>query len=133
MREQIGALLQEHGWGNASAQQLAHWNPYDQNASADFFDVEWMFGLMDGFDVVIGNPPYFNVETLGAKSKYAEQIKKNYAEIWMDKSDILFYFIKAGVNFVKPQSSVFYIISNAFLFSDKAQKIAELYCAEIPY
>ena len=32
--------------------------PYDQNATADWFDSEWMFGITKGFDVVIGNPPY---------------------------------------------------------------------------
>jgi len=64
LREQIGALLEAHGWGNATAQQLANWNPYDQNASADFFDNEWMFGISDGFDVVIGNPPYIDSETM---------------------------------------------------------------------
>ena len=31
---------------------------FDQNASSLFFDSEWMFGVKDGFDIVIGNPPY---------------------------------------------------------------------------
>jgi len=26
--------------------------------SASWFDPEWMFGVEDGFDIVIGNPPY---------------------------------------------------------------------------
>ena len=46
------------GLGTSVAQQLVSWNPYDQNASSPFFDAEWMFGVKDGFDVVIGNPPY---------------------------------------------------------------------------
>ena len=45
-----------------------------------------------GFDIIIGNPPYFNVQTLGAKSTEVDYLKSNYSEIWMDKSDILFYF-----------------------------------------
>jgi adenine-specific DNA-methyltransferase len=41
------------------AQQVAAWDPFDPQASADFFDPHWMFGrsLKDGFDIVIGNPP----------------------------------------------------------------------------
>ena len=31
---------------------------FDQNASASFFDADWMFGVKNGFDIVIGNPPY---------------------------------------------------------------------------
>ena len=39
-------------------EKIAYWDPYDQNASTDFFDTEWMFGITDGFDVVVANPPY---------------------------------------------------------------------------
>lgn len=36
-----------------TAKLLANWNPYEQNKYAGFFDQEWMFGIKDGFDVVI--------------------------------------------------------------------------------
>ena len=73
------------------------------------------------FDVVIGNPPYFNIQTLGAKSPIAQAIQNKYPEIWQDKSDILFYFIALAIKMTK--NKVGYIISNAFMFSDKAQKL----------
>ena len=74
-----------------------------------------------GFDIVIGNPPYYNVQTLGAKSPVAEYIQRKYAAIWQDKSDILFYFLTKAMQLSK--DSIGYIMSNAFLFSDKAQKL----------
>jgi type I restriction-modification system DNA methylase subunit len=74
-----------------------------------------------GFDVVIGNPPYFNIQTLGVSSKEAQWIQKNYSEIWQDKSDILFFFFYKAMQISK--SEIGFIISNAFLFSDKAQKL----------
>ena len=46
---------------NAAIQQITDWNPYDQLKAAPFFDPDWMFGITDGFDIVIGNPPYFQV------------------------------------------------------------------------
>lgn len=74
-----------------------------------------------GFDVVVGNPPYFNVQTLGAKSLITEYLQKEYSNIWQDKSDILFYFIEKAIKISK--NKIGFIISNAFLFSDKAQKL----------
>ena len=46
------------------ARKIAGWKPYDQNAKADWFAPEWMFGIADGFDVVIGNPPYVDSENM---------------------------------------------------------------------
>ena len=74
-----------------------------------------------GFDAVIGNPPYVNIQTLGVGNPQAQWIQKTYADIWQDKSDILFYFIHKALEISK--SEVGYIVSNALLFSDKAQKL----------
>ena len=76
-----------------------------------------------GFDCVIGNPPYFNIQTMGAKNPEIDYIKRKYSDIWQDKSDILFYFINKAFHLSK--DSIGFIISNAFLFSDKAQKLRE--------
>ncbi len=74
-----------------------------------------------GFDVVIGNPPYFNIQTLGAKSELAKEIQNRFPYIWQDKSDILFYFIAKAIEITK--SKVGFITSNAFLHSAKAVKL----------
>jgi adenine-specific DNA-methyltransferase len=58
LRAEIAELLKNDGWDNATAKQLAAWDPYDQNACSPFFDSEWMFGIVQGFDVSVGNPPY---------------------------------------------------------------------------
>ena len=59
IRQELSALLEESGAvGNDGAKQLNSWDMFDQNASSPFFDPEWMFGVKDGFDIVIGNPPY---------------------------------------------------------------------------
>lgn len=61
LRNAIAAELKLSGWPNDTAEKLAGWDPYDQNASSAFFDQEWMFDVSEGFDVVIGNPPYGNI------------------------------------------------------------------------
>ena len=97
----------------------------DDKTVAGDLAFDWKTGFSDimakgGFDVVVGNPPYFNVETLGVGNPQAQWIQKNYSDIWQDKSDILFYFIYKALQLSKGE--VGYIISNAFLFSDKATK-----------
>jgi len=60
LRGELADLLKKDGWGSETAKQLASWDPYNQNAHAEFFDPEWMFGVEGGFDIVIANPPYVN-------------------------------------------------------------------------
>ena len=74
-----------------------------------------------GFDAVIGNPPYFNIDTWGTNSKRKNYIKKHYNTVYQDKTDILFYFISKAIELSK--NEIGYIISNAFLFADKGDKL----------
>ncbi|SMP86618.1 Type I restriction enzyme R protein N terminus (HSDR_N) [Epsilonproteobacteria bacterium SCGC AD-308-E02] len=83
-----------------------------------------------GFDCVIGNPPYFNIQTLGAKSEVAKEIQNTYPHIWQDKSDILFYFIAKAIEITK--SKVGFITSNAFLHSAKAIKLRNFILQKAP-
>ena len=58
LRAELATELKHFGMSDTDAERIARWDPYDQNATADWFDSEWMFGITKGFDVVIGNPPY---------------------------------------------------------------------------
>jgi adenine-specific DNA-methyltransferase len=96
----------------------------DDRIMVNCFDWEKEFPSIfknGGFDAVIGNPPYFNIQTLGAGSEIAAYIQKTYADIWQDKSDILFYFLAKAMRISK--GNIGFILSNAFLFSDKAQRL----------
>ena len=58
-RQDLARAVEATGFvSHSAAQQLAGWDMFDQNASSSFFDPEWMFGVKEGFDVVIANPPY---------------------------------------------------------------------------
>lgn len=88
--------------------ELTQWNPYDQNASANFFDIKWMFGLEDGFDVVIGNPPYISTKDIDAKFK--KELKAQYD--FADDTYSHFYF--KGDKLLKNKGVLSYITSKTF-------------------
>ncbi|MDR2643468.1 MAG: N-6 DNA methylase [Planctomycetaceae bacterium] len=99
----------------------------EQQVRINCFDWEKEFPSIfehGGFDAVIGNPPYYNIQSLGAGNEEVLYIQNRYSEIWQDKSDILFYFIYKALQISK--SEIGYIVSNAFLFSDKALRLRNL-------
>ena len=124
LRSEIAELLRRDGWGDTTAKQLAAWDPYDQNASAPFFDPEWMFGVRDKFDVVIGNPPYVRADEQSEwNRRQREQIlaSQSYETLW-EKWDIFVPFIEKGYKLLRPGGVTTLIVSDAFCHSKYAQK-----------
>ncbi|MBN1653128.1 MAG: N-6 DNA methylase [Deltaproteobacteria bacterium] len=75
-----------------------------------------------GFDVVIGNPPYLNIDdTWGKGDVQLKAIKLQYPHVYNDKTDILFYFIAKAYEISKDR--VGFIVSRAFLEAFKANKL----------
>ncbi|GIW21872.1 MAG: restriction endonuclease subunit M [Candidatus Sericytochromatia bacterium] len=117
IRNEIINLLIENKFDENEAKKLAKWNPYDPNSSADFFNSEWMFGIADGFDIVIGNPPYGNILNKDNK-KYIEE---NYK--YSKTTDISNPFIEKAINLVKDKGNLLYIITFAITFSKDFSKV----------
>jgi hypothetical protein len=82
IREQMLAQLKKTGITPAvetSMKKVVDWDLYNQNSASDWFDPEWQFGVKDGFDIVIGNPPYIDSESMVKNNKnIREIIAKNY-------------------------------------------------------
>jgi hypothetical protein len=75
-----------------------------------------------GFDAVIGNPPYLNIDDVWGKGDLRlKYLKNHYKLVYNDKTDILFYFLYQAVLLSK--NRVGFIISRAFLESYKADKL----------
>lgn len=111
LRLEIANMLKDcQAVGNTEAQQLASWDMFDQNASSPFFDQEWMFGVKDGFDVVIGNPPY------GAK--LSDEEKDLYRELYPEtqfKIDTYSLFVLKAMKLLSDKSISSYILPNTLL------------------
>ena len=96
---QIATELISAGFPATSADQIANWNPYDQNTHAPFFDKYWMFGIEDGFEVVIGNPPYVSAPTMVSNyPEFRQKIidSKKYKSLHQ-KWDLYIPFMELGL------------------------------------
>ena len=111
LRAEISALLQSDGFPSETTEKIANWDPYDQNATADFFDPEWMFGITDGFDVVIGNPPYVRQEKIKALKPI---LKKRYT-CYTGAADLYVYFYERGLQLLNANGTHTFICSNSWL------------------
>ena len=111
IRAEISELLKHDGFPSETIEKIAYWNPYDQNTTADWFDAEWMFGITDGFDVMIGNPPYVRQEKIKALKP---ALKKRYA-CYTGTSDLYVYFYERGLELLKVRGIQTFICSNSWL------------------
>lgn len=77
-----------------AANQLVSWDMFDQNSAATFFDADWMFGIKDGFDIVIGNPPYglFNKKQNKGESIVVDDDVLNFY-----KTDLMYKSAQGGM------------------------------------
>ena len=112
LRRELAAALRASGFAADSARQLADWDPYDQNASANWFDAEYMFGVSDGFDVVIGNPPYVRQEDI---SPGKAALVKQYADAVTARSDLYCYFYARGLQLLADGGMHVFVCSNSWL------------------
>jgi len=111
LRKQIGDLLRYDGWDNTIAEKISNWNPYEQNSTADFFDSEWMFGIVDGFDIVIGNPPYMSLQRMDN----TEELKKSNYKTFEKTGDLYSLFYEQGNSLLKQNGVLCYITSNKWI------------------
>ena len=126
LREKLAKLLSDdNNFGPEDAKQLAAWNPYDQNAVSPFFDPEWMFGVADGFDIVIGNPPYIQLQN---NSGELAQLYAGYGySTFARTGDIYCLFYERGWQLLKKNGHLCYITSNKWMRAGYGEKIREFF------
>lgn len=108
--------------GHSEATQLADWDMFDQNASSSYFDAEWMFGVKDGFDIVIANPPYVEAKKL----KYIANTLKGIYKVYSGTADFSIYFIELGLNLLREGGELTYITTNKFFSTGYGKNLRQL-------
>ena len=126
LREKLAKLLSDDdNFAPEDAKQLAAWNPYDQNAVSPFFDPEWMFGVADGFDIVIGNPPYIQLQNNGGE--LAQMYEGCGYSTFARTGDIYCLFYERGWQLLKKDGHLCYITSNKWMRAGYGEKTREFF------
>lgn len=113
LQVQIADKQREWSTKNTEAvTMLISWNPFKIEKTA-WFDPFWMFGenVKDGFNIVIANPPYINIENLNESLK--KYLYSNY-ESCKGRTDIYIAFIDCSINLLGRLGVLSFIIPYAF-------------------
>lgn len=109
LRDELATLLKaELTLKPGDAERMTAWDPFDQNIHAEFFDPEWMFGFQQGFDIVIGNPPYVRQEAIKDDKP---RFKPHYVT-YNGTADLYVYFYERSFQLLNPHGCLSFITSN---------------------
>ena len=126
LRGEVSNFIKAIGGSAAShlASAVAAWNPYAKDQRADYFDPESMFGVSDGFDITVGNPPYVRADE---PSEWNQRQRREilasaqYETLW-EKWDLYVPFIERSFKLLRPGGVSTLIVSDAFCHAKYAQK-----------
>ena len=125
LRTELATELKRFGMPADDAEKIAQWDPYDQNATTDWFDSEWMFGITEGFDVVIGNPPYIQLQ------KDSGKLGKLYQNVgfktFVRTGDIYCLFYEKANQLLKNDGYVCLITSNKWMRAGYGKKLRDYF------
>jgi len=101
------------------ADKLLNWNPFDDSKVAPFFSKSWMFGVEDGFDIVIGNPPYIKEYT---NKDVFEGVKGS--DYYQGKMDLWYLFACRFLDNLKTNTGILtFIATNNWVTNSGSSKL----------
>ncbi len=125
LRKELEKLLAESLMAPKKAQHVADWDPFDPQVSSDFFEPHWMFGrsLADGFDIVLGNPPYGAALSDRVRGEVARTFRHQDYQL-----DSYMLFIERGMQLLRNGGIQSFIVPNTWLPSLMLKSIRRFIC-----
>ncbi len=123
LRMALAKALESNGWGHEEAGQVAGWDPYGLSNPAKWFDPQWMFGVSDGFDVLIGNPPYIQLQR--NSGELGQRYRQQPYETFASTGDIYQLFCERGLKLLAKGGHLAYITSNSWLKAKYGEKMRD--------
>ncbi len=127
LRLDLADALAAGGIGSSHVERVSNWDPYDQNGFAEWFDAEYMFGVAR-FDVVIGNPPYIQLQ------KNRGEMRKKYQnagyDVFASAGDVYQLFYERGMSVAREGEGVLaYITSNSWLKAEYGRLLRQYFAS----
>ncbi len=113
LRGELATELAKAGMSQSDAGKVAAWDPYDQNTRAEWFDAGYMFDTREGFDVVIGNPPYVQLQRDGGR--LGSLYRGAGFSTFTSTGDIYQLFYERGFGLLTEGGVLAFITSNSWL------------------
>ena len=111
--------------------QLTSWKPFS-NESNPWFDPYWMFGV-EKFDIVIGNPPYIQLQkAISDSQKLADLYKTEKYETFERTGDIYALFYERGINMLSHKGLLCYITSNKWMRANYGKSLRNFFSKKNP-
>ena len=94
---------------------LSDFKPFE-NKATQWFDPEWMYGLEEneGFDIVIGNPPYVQIQKFSGQQCQKDWEDQKY-ETFTKTGDIYCLFYERGHKLLNKNGYLTFITSNKWM------------------
>lgn len=128
-RLQLAEELNSVGmFSKSESSMLAEWDMFNQNAHAEYFDAEWMFGFKDNFDIVIGNPPYVIVASDDPLKPLYDQ---NYVVARGGKRNLFHLFFEKGISLLKVGGVISFITPDTFLAGNDTSNLRKFFIKNV--
>lgn len=105
---------------SVESEKLSAWNPYQTNFAADFFEPQWMFGETN-FDVIIGNPPYIQLQK--NSGKLGTLLENQAFQSFAKTGDIYCLFYEKAATLLSEKGVLCFITSNKWMRAGYGEKL----------
>ncbi len=120
----IAGLISQRRDYSGRSLQLSTWEPFTHKLSS-WFDSKWMFGIIEGFDIIIGNPPWIFTRKGDFTIEFKKYIKNKYLKHLIGsqkgrakqsgKINVFAIFILYALNAMKKDGVLSFIVPNTIL------------------
>lgn len=122
-------LIKKNVIDSAFTHLIVDWNPFDDSKAAPFFSPDWMFGVTEGFDICIGNPPYIQIQSFSGMPQQKAWEAQKYAT-FAKIGDVYCLFYERGFNLLAQNGTLAYITSNKWMRAGYGEKLREFFASK---